>query len=93
METHCDQSVKLHISDEVREIMEKRMILAEDLKQAIHWAEKTGSRLVHKKTGHFLAHHRPTTVTYWVEYSRSENGYVIHNAYSHRMQVMEDVKP
>lgn len=93
VETERDQSVKLHISDEVREIMEKRMILAEDLQQAINWAEKTGSRFVHRKTGHLLARHRPTTVTYWVEYSRSEHGYVIHNAYSHRMQVMEDVKP
>lgn len=93
VEKERDQRAKLYISDEVREIMEKRMILVEDLQHVIDWAERTGAKLVHRETGHFLAHYRPTTVTYWVEYSPYEDGYAIHNAYSHRMQVMEDVKP
>jgi len=31
-------------------------------------------------------------VTYWVEYSREGEGFVIHNVYSHRMTVAEEAK-
>jgi hypothetical protein len=26
-------------------------------------------------------------VTFWLEYSRSDDGYIVHNAYTHRMEV------
>ncbi len=68
------------------------MILVEDLEQVIEWAEKSGSKLVHRRSGHFLAHYAPTTVTYWVEYSPAADGFTVHNAYSHRMEVSEDLK-
>ena len=45
------------------------MILVEDVEQVIEWAESTGTKLVHRDTGHSLAHYRPGNVTYWVEYS------------------------
>jgi glutamate synthase (NADPH) small chain len=73
-------------------LMEKRMILVEDVQQVVQWAEKTGHKLVNRESGAFLAHYRPGTVTYWVEYSPADDGYVIHNAYSHRMHVEEDLK-
>lgn len=85
------QDIKLEIDDRVRELMEKRMILVEDLQQVIQWAEKTGRRLVNRETGNFLAQCRPGTVTYWVEYSPGQDGYVIHNAYSHRMEIVEEI--
>ncbi|MEJ2718292.1 MAG: (Fe-S)-binding protein, partial [Deltaproteobacteria bacterium] len=84
--------VTLHIADHVRDLMERRMILVEDLQQVIRWAEKTGNRLVHRETGNYLAHYRPGTVTYWVEYSRAEDGYTVHNAYTHRMEIVEEIK-
>ena len=86
------KTVTLHISDEVRELMSQRMILAEDVEQVIKWAESTGNRLMHRTTGHFLAHYRPGTVTYWVEYAADRDGFVIHNAYSHRMEVLEELR-
>jgi Fe-S oxidoreductase len=86
------RDITLHISDRVRELMEKRMILVEDVQQVVQWAEETGRKLVHRETGNLLAHYRPATVTYWVEYSSADDGYTIHNAYSHRMHVEEDVK-
>jgi glutamate synthase (NADPH/NADH) small chain len=86
------RDITLHISDQVRELMEKRMILVEDVQQVVQWAEKTGRKLVHRQTGNLLAHYRPATVTYWVEYSPAEDGYTIHNAYCHRMHIEEDVK-
>ncbi|AFM24506.1 pyridine nucleotide-disulfide oxidoreductase/dicluster-binding protein [Desulfomonile tiedjei] len=87
------QPVKLQISEQVRDLMERRMILTEDIQEIIEWAERTGFKLVNSHSGHFLAHHTPTTVTYWVEYSPAEDGFVVHNAYSHRMEIMEELKP
>ena len=86
------RAMKLNISGPVRQLMEQRMILIEDLQQTIDWAEETGNKLVSKRTGHFLAHHTPGTVTYWVEYSPVEDGFIIHNAYSHRMEIVEELK-
>jgi hypothetical protein len=81
------ESIKLVIEPDVREILEKRRILDEDLKQVIHDAESSGSSLVHSRTGHLKACARPYLATIWVEYSAASEGYVIHNAYSHRMKV------
>ncbi len=86
------QGITLHISDPVRQLMEERMILVEDLQQVLQWAEETGNRLVHREAGRYLAHYRPGTVTYWVEYSPADDGYTVHNAYSHRMHIEEGVK-
>jgi len=86
-------AIKLNISDEVRQLMDKRMILTQDVQQVISWAEKTGIKLVGSRTGHFLAHYAPAHVTFWVEYSPAAEGFVIHNAYSHRMHILEDLKP
>ena len=86
------QPITLRIPDRVRELMAQRMILVEDVQQVVQWAESTGTKLVHKTTGHSLAHYRPGTVTYWVEYSANDAGFTIHNAYSHRMEVLEDLK-
>ncbi len=86
------EKIELVVSEEIRQVMEDRFILEEDLQQVIDFAEKTGSKLLDSKTGHFIAHFKPTSVTYWVEYSVLENRFLIHNAYSHRMEIVEDAK-
>jgi glutamate synthase (NADPH) small chain len=86
------KTVTLHISDDVRALMDKRMILVEDVREVVEWAEKTGNRLVNRTTKHLLTHYRPGTVTFWVEYSPADEGYAIHNVYCHRMQVLEEIK-
>ena len=83
------QTITLHIDDHVRELMEERMILVEDIQQVVQWAEETGRKLVHRETGNALTHYRPGTVTFWVEYSPMEDGFAVHNVYSHRMLVEE----
>ncbi len=85
--------MNMNIFDEVRLLMEKRMILPQDVEQVIYWAEKTGKKFVSSLTGHFLAHYAPASVTFWVEYSPADGGFVIHNAYSHRMEILEDLRP
>lgn len=81
------EAVRLQISDEVQARLEERLILVEDVQQVIEFAERTGARFLDPDTGRCLASHRPASVTYWVEYSPRDDGFVIHNAYSHRMQV------
>jgi glutamate synthase (NADPH) small chain len=93
MEGEGRQGVNLRIPDAVRQLMEQRMILVEDLRQVIEWAESSGNKLVNRESGHALAHFRPGTVTYWVEYSVDQDGFTIHNCYSHRMEIVEELKP
>ena len=82
--------LRLILSDEMRQTLEKRLILLEELQQVIEAAEKSGRRLVNKRSGHTLASQKLGRVTYWVEYTLQEDGCVIHNAYSHRMELGDE---
>jgi glutamate synthase (NADPH) small chain len=82
-----EDPIKLLVSQKVSELMEKRMILAEDVRKVIAHAESTGEKIENAATGTFLASYRPVAVTYWVEYSVVDDGFAIHNVYSHRMEV------
>ena len=77
------------MSTEVRDRLEARRILDEDLRKVIQAVNASRAGLFrHASTGRFLACHRPRKVTFWVEYEPSEyGGYVIHNAYCHRMVI------
>lgn len=86
------EAIKLTMTAEVEQRLEDRLILVEDIQQVIEYAERTGRKLRQPHTGHFLAHYRPTSVTYWVEYSPQGDAFAIHNAYSHRMEVFEATK-
>jgi Fe-S oxidoreductase len=79
--------VELEIAPEVMALLERRMILLEDVRKVIEQAERTGQRLEDPRSGHLLASHRPVEVTYWVEYSPAGRGFRVHGAYSHRMKV------
>jgi len=87
------EMIGLRISDELRELLEARQILDSDIQQVIDFAQSSGIRLFNRGTGRYLAHHKPAAVTYWVEYTPSEGEFIIHNAYSHRMEITEEVKP
>jgi Fe-S oxidoreductase len=81
------RKIVLHISSEVQNLLEERRILIEDLQKVIGHAEETRERFIHPKTGHLKASFKPYKVTFWVEYSPSDDGYIVHNAYTHRMEV------
>jgi hypothetical protein len=91
---HDYDKITLHIPAAVQSRMEERLILLEDIQQVIAHAESTGKKFRNPQTDHFLAYHRPGNVTYWVEYSPrpKEDGFDIHNAYSHRMLIEESKK-
>jgi hypothetical protein len=82
-----ESSIALHISEEVRALLEERMILVEDVRRTIAHAEQTGDKIENPAIGRTVASFRPVSVTYWVEYSPEGGGFAVHNAYSHRMEV------
>ena len=83
----AERRMQLSFSAEVLARMEERMILKEDVERTVRHAEETGARFIDPSTGHLLANHRPVAVTYWVEYAPSGSELVVHDAYSHRMDV------
>jgi glutamate synthase (NADPH) small chain len=93
------ETIRLHIAAEVQARLDERLILVEDVQQVIEFAERTGAKLLNRESGHFLAGYKPSSVTYWVEYTPadvgggSEHGFVVHNAYSHRMEIGQGAQP
>ncbi|MDR3561564.1 MAG: heterodisulfide reductase-related iron-sulfur binding cluster [Negativicutes bacterium] len=80
--------VRIAFSASVRSSMEDRMILVEDVTKVIVHAEKTGDKMEDVTSGHYIAYFRPVSVTYWVEYSPQEDGFLVHNTYSHRIEIL-----
>jgi len=81
------ERIRLIIAPEVAQLIDRRRILDEDIRRVIYEAEESGHVAVHPRTGRIKACHRPYRATIWVEYSPSPEGYVVHTAYSHRMEV------
>ncbi|WP_029897740.1 pyridine nucleotide-disulfide oxidoreductase/dicluster-binding protein [Desulfohalovibrio reitneri] len=81
-------SISLDIPDAVRETMERRRILDSDIQRVIAEAASHGQVFAEARSGHTLASLRVGEVTFWVGFSRAENGdHTIHTAYSHRMRI------
>jgi hypothetical protein len=81
------EEIRLHVPEGVGRLLEARGIQREDVQQVIHQAETTGEKFVNPSNGRSLASFRPERVTYWVEYSAADEGYHVHSAYSHRMEM------
>ncbi|HWR09023.1 pyridine nucleotide-disulfide oxidoreductase/dicluster-binding protein [Sporomusa sp.] len=76
---------KVIIPDSVLHIMEERMILADDVARVIEHAETSGNKLKDPESGYYIAYFQPANVTYWVTYQPQDDGFVVHNAYCHRL--------
>jgi glutamate synthase (NADPH/NADH) small chain len=81
------EEMRLRITGEVEHLMEDRGILRGNVEETIYHAETTGEKFIEPSTGRSLAFFRPDRVTYWVEYSRINEEYQVHSAYSHRMEM------
>ena len=87
MEKPMDPSRPLLIPDELQKLLEKRMILEQDVRRTIDQAEENADWIEDQASGHRLASLHVACVTYWVEYSFRDGATVVHDAYSHRMEV------
>lgn len=79
--------VNVIIPENVAPVLEDRMILVSDITGVIAYAESTGNRLKNTENGHYIAYLQPRNVTYWVEYSPQGEGFIVHNAYCHRIVI------
>jgi Fe-S oxidoreductase len=81
---------ELQISSEIKEKLNKSMILESDLAAVIENNEKTGRKIFDPEKNTFTGSHQIGNMTYWVEY-RVINDDVIEviNGYCHRMRVEE----
>ena len=86
------EDIQLEIPDAVQTVMERRMIRTEDILQVLLFAERTGNKLKGTVSEHYLAYCKLSGVTFWVEYSQKGGQYLIHNAYSHRMEILEEAR-
>lgn len=87
------EEILLDVPEDVEHLMGERHILREDVQKTIHHAETTGEKFVDPSRGRSLAFFRPDRVTYWVEYSGVGAAYLIHTAYSHRMEMKRKGTP
>lgn len=81
------ESVRVAFTDQAAANLEARRILVSDVQKVLFHARASGKRFVHGETGRFLVRHRPVVVTYWVEFEETGDGYLVHNAWSHRMKI------
>ena len=82
------QPITLQMDPEVETLLETRRILKEDIEKVLRHAETSGQTFRHRDTGHLLACFRPYQAAFWVEYSPTDDGFQVHDAYAHRMEVL-----
>jgi Fe-S oxidoreductase len=85
-EKHEWDSISISISPELQDELDKKLIIEDDLKEAIWLANQTGERFV-SDDGLYQCSMVKAFLTYWVQYKElAEGGYEILSAYIHRMK-------
>ena len=64
------------------------MILRTDVMQTLQYMRETKEAILEEKTGLLVTRHREGNVTFWVKYEQKDDVYVVHCAYSHRMNIV-----
>ena len=77
----------LRVPPELLARLEERHILLQDLEAAVTGAEACGQWFANAENGHRLGSWKPRHVTFWVEYAPENQGYVLYDAWCHRMIV------
>jgi Fe-S oxidoreductase len=86
------EKLKLIMSPDVLKRIDERRILEEDIRAVIFHAETSGKKMQSRENGNYLAYLQPENVTFWVEYSPHEDGFMVLNAYCHRMKIVGIMK-
>ncbi|MCI1822092.1 pyridine nucleotide-disulfide oxidoreductase/dicluster-binding protein [Megasphaera sueciensis] len=79
---------KVIFTPEARRMMDDRMILRTDVMQTLQYMRETKEVILEEKTGLLITRHRDGNVTFWVKYEQKDDVYVVHCAYSHRMNIV-----
>ncbi|ATW24802.1 pyridine nucleotide-disulfide oxidoreductase/dicluster-binding protein [Candidatus Formimonas warabiya] len=84
-----ENNINLHIAPQLKEKLNREMILETDLEAVIAYCESSGRKVFNPESGHFTGHLRIGHLTYWVEYRPTDHGFELINGYSHRMSIEE----
>ena len=68
-------------------MMDDRMILKTDVIRVLQSLQETGEAILDEETGLIVTRARLGNVTFWVKFTKTESGYLVHRAYSHRMTI------
>ena len=80
---------ELTFTDEARSLMDSRMILTDDVIAVLNDYREHGEAVLDSETGLLIARRRLGNATFWVKFTEDqEQGYTVHGAYSHRMNVV-----
>ena len=82
-----DLGFTIEYTTEAEEMMDDRMILKTDVIRVLQNLKETGEAILDGDTGLCVTRARLGNVTFWVKYAETETGYLVHRAYSHRMNV------
>ncbi len=82
-----DYGFTIEYTPEAEIMMDDRMILKSDVLQVLLSLRQTGEAVLDGETGLCVTRARLGNVTFWVKYTEIDGGYLVHRAYSHRMNV------
>lgn len=85
-EMQCE--FKVTYTEEAAKMMDERMILQSDVIQVLNHLRKTKEAVLDSETGLSITRMRIGNVTFWVKYTETKDGYLVHSAYSHRMNII-----
>lgn len=83
------EEIKLQVSNEVKQLLEERHILGDEVKQVIHHAETGGEKLYLPDKNRYLAKLKIGKATFYVEYSVEDGSYIVRSAYAHKAETKE----
>ena len=82
-----DLGFTIDYTQEASEMMDDRMILKTDVIRVLQNLKETGEAILDGETNLCVTRARLGNVTFWVKYTETETGYLVHRAYSHRMTI------
>ena len=82
-----DLGFTIAYTPEAEEMMDDRMILKTDVIRVMQSLRETGEAILDEETGLTVTRARLGNVTFWVKFTETDTGYLIHRAYSHRMTI------
>jgi len=83
-----DLGFTIDYTPEAEVMMDDRMILKTDVIRVLQQLRETGEAILDGDSGLCVTRARLGNVTFWVKYTETETGYLVHRAYSHRMNVV-----
>ena len=79
---------ELNYTAEARQMMDDRMILTDDVIAVLRDFRQNGEA-IQDEDGLLAARRRVGNATFWVKFSRTDGGFLVHRAWSHRMNVVK----